>query len=249
MVAFEYRTTDILFRTVRLNGTCDSAGKCQHGILLRITSGFVYTHYIFVRAFRFLQSLDDNIVIAGRNKRECLAQRTGMFPCGESLDTLVQHFGFLGHLRLIQSTCMGNQTICKGMIAQILTILIRVMIACFRSMKQCQAKGIAVGVVPAIFAVVHNRDAILAIVVSQVRPILRIHFISGQHVIASLNTADAKVISRFLIINIQGKFGFQKGIGRLPVDFIIEVYAIGQFAFVEADILAEQGFAMTFFNA
>ena len=106
-------------------------------------------------------------------------------------------------------------------------------------MEQCQTQSIVIWFIPTIFTVIHDRNAIFACIVSQVGPVLSINLISGQRIITSLNTTDAKIVSRFFVIKIQRKFCFQKSVGRLPVDFVIKVYTISQFSFVKTNILAK----------
>lgn len=107
-------------------------------------------------------------------------------------------------------------------------------------MQQSETQGIVIRLVPAIFAVVHDGNAIRAVSVRQICPILSVYFVSGQDVVSSLHAAYAQVVSGHLIIQIEGKLSLQQSVGRLPVHFVSKVNAVGQYTFIQMDVLAEK---------
>ena len=52
------------------------------------------------------------------------------------------------------------QAVSKGMVTEVLTILISIVLFCLRSVQQSETQGVVIRLVPAIFAVVHDGNAI-----------------------------------------------------------------------------------------
>ena len=83
-----------------------------------------------------------------------------MLSNNERLDALVQQFSILAGLNYIQSAHMTYQAVSKGMVTEVLTILINIVLFCLRSVQQSETQGVVIRLVPAIFAVVHDGNAI-----------------------------------------------------------------------------------------
>ncbi len=83
-----------------------------------------------------------------------------MLSNNERLDALVQQFSILAGLNYIQSAHMTYQAVSKGMVTEVLTILISIVLFCLRSVQQSETQGVVIRLVPAIFAVVHDGNAI-----------------------------------------------------------------------------------------
>ena len=83
-----------------------------------------------------------------------------MLSDNERLDALVQQFSILAGLNYIQSAHMTYQAVSKGMVTEVLTILISIVLFCLRSVQQSETQGVVIRLVPAIFAVVHDGNAI-----------------------------------------------------------------------------------------
>ncbi len=172
-----------------------------------------------------------------------------MFVCHKSSQRLVQLVGSQHCFRFVQCTGVRQQAISKTVEAKVLAVLIGVVILCLRRMEQCQTDCIVVRLIPSVLAVVEHRDTIAVSFVGQVCPILSIHFVGGDRVVAALYTSDTQVVGGFRVRYTQGEFGFQQGVGRLPVYFVIEVDTVGTRAFEQADILFEDRLAMAFLHA
>ena len=76
------------------------------------------------------------------------------------LDALVQQLSILAGLNYVQSAHMTYQAVSKGMVTEVLTILISIVLFCLRSVQQSETQGVVIRLVPAIFAVVHDGNAI-----------------------------------------------------------------------------------------
>ena len=112
-------------------------------------------------------------------------------------------------------------------------------------MEQGETQGVVVGFVPAIFAVVHYRSSVAAVLVGEVGPALGIYFISCGGVVATFHAAYSEIVGGFFIVEVKGEFGFDECILGFPVNFIEEIDAVCKRTFVQPDVLAESGIAMT----
>ena len=83
-----------------------------------------------------------------------------MLSNNERLDALVQRVSILAGLRYIQSAHMTYQAVSKDMGTELLTILISIVLFCLRGVQQSETQGVVIRLVPAIFAVVHDGNAI-----------------------------------------------------------------------------------------
>ncbi len=83
-----------------------------------------------------------------------------MLSNNERLDALVQQLSILAGLNYVQSAHMTYQAVSKGMVTEVLTILISIVLFCLRSVQQSETQGVVIRLVPAIFAVVHDGNAI-----------------------------------------------------------------------------------------
>ena len=135
------------------------------------------------------------------------------------------------------------------MVALVLLVLIAVATLCLRSMQQCQTEGIIVWLVPTVLGIVHHGYPVIVALVGQVGPIMRVHFVCIDLVVASFYVTDTQVVSSLFVVHAQWEFGLQQSIGRVPVDFVVEVDTIGQCTFVQTDVLTELGIAVLLFYA
>ena len=83
-----------------------------------------------------------------------------MLSNNERLDALVQQLSILAGLNYVQSAHMTYQAVSKGMVTEVLTILISIVLFCLRSVQQSETQGVVIRLVPAIFAVVHDGNTI-----------------------------------------------------------------------------------------
>ena len=83
-----------------------------------------------------------------------------MLSNNERLDALVQQLSILAGLNYVQGAHMTYQAVSKGMVTEVLTILISIVLFCLRSVQQSETQGVVIRLVPAIFAVVHDGNAI-----------------------------------------------------------------------------------------
>ena len=83
-----------------------------------------------------------------------------MLSNNERLDALVQQLSILAGLNYVQSAHMTYQAVSKGMVTEVLTILISIVLFCLRSVQLSETQGVVIRLVPAIFAVVHDGNAI-----------------------------------------------------------------------------------------
>ena len=212
--------------------------------------GFIYAHDILVGNFRFFQGFDNHPVVVGTDERELFAERTGVLGRIECFDRTVQYFGFGCGCRFVERTGMTYDAVCECMVAEILMILIGVIAPVrFRCMQQGQTDGIVVRLVPTVFAVVQNRDSVAVVPVGQVSPLMCIYFVGGGCVVASFDATDTQIVRSVFVGDIQREFCFQQPVGRLPSDFVVEVDAVGEVAFIKPDVLSEKRFVVLFLNA
>ena len=83
-----------------------------------------------------------------------------MLSNNERLDALVQQFSILAGLNYIQSAHMTYQAVSKGMVTEVLTILISIVLFCLRSVQQSETQGVVIRIKLSGFAVVHDGNAI-----------------------------------------------------------------------------------------
>src|SRR5699024_11048735 len=127
----EFGRTDTLFSAIRFVGTGNFACKRKYRILHLLTAYLIDTHYILIRVLGFLQCLDNDIAVIGRDERELLTQCTPMFIGTESFQLLVQYLRLLYGDSLVKSAGMTHQTVCKAMMPEVLAVLVSIILVCF----------------------------------------------------------------------------------------------------------------------
>ena len=126
------------------------------------------------------------------------------------------------------------------MMPEVLAVLVSIILVCFGGMQQGQAEGVVVRLVPAVFAVIQDRHAIVSTTVSQIGPILCIDFVGSLRIVAPPHTSKSQIVGGFRICHVQRKFGLQQSIGQLPVHLIVKVYAVGTATLIQTDVLLEE---------
>ena len=73
-------------------------------------------------------------------------------------------------------------------------ILVCVALLCLGRVEESEAKIVVGGLIPSVLAVVHHRHAIVA--VAEIRPALRVHFVSIVDIVAAFYGAKSEVVCR-----------------------------------------------------
>ena len=81
-----------------------------------------------------------------------------MLSNNERLDALVQQFSILAGLNYIQSAHMTYQAVSKGMVTEVLTILISIVLFCLRSVQQSETQGVGYQACPSHISLSFHKD-------------------------------------------------------------------------------------------
>ena len=89
---------------------------------------------------------------------------------------------------------MRHEAVGEAVIAEILFVLIGIAVGCGGCVEQGEADSVVVGLVPAIFAIVHHCQSVFAVSAGEVGPALRIDFVGVGCVDGAVDGADAEVV-------------------------------------------------------
>ena len=159
---------------------------------------------------------------------------------GKGLDGLVQCLCPGGDIALPPVAFMGDDRVGETMLPMVLVILVGIAAAGLGRMQQGQAKDIVGGLVPAVFAVIEDGDAVGTVGFGQICPLLGIYLILFRRVVRPLDGTGSNVIAGHGVGDGDRELGLEQRAGSVPVDFVDDVDTllfIG--AVIQADVLRE----------
>lgn len=98
----------------------------------------------------------------------------------------------------------------NAVVSEILHLLVGITVGRVRCMEKGQAQGVVVGLIPAVFAVVEHRYAVIPVRSRDVGPVLRVDLIGSSGVVAAADVAQSQVIGSFRVAYAPGEGGFQQ---------------------------------------
>ena len=111
-------------------------------------------------------------------------------------------------------------------------------------MEKGESQCIVIRLVPAITAVIHDGNAVGAVLCSDVSPLLGRDFVCGNGVVAPPDLAQAKVVGCFRRIEGYREGGLEKGTRRLPVNIVPDVNPVVLGPIIERNPLGKCGTAI-----
>ena len=196
----------------------------------------------------FLQGAERHAFAAHFGKTEGLAQGAGVLLGGEGLDGLVQGLGPGGGAALPAIARVGGDRVGKPVLPMVLAVLVGIAAARLGRMQERQAQDVVSRLVPAVFAVVQDGDAVGSVGLGQVRPLLGVHLILFAGVVRTLDGAGADVVTGHRVGDGKRELGLEEGVGPVPVDLVDDVDALFVGTVIQADVLREMRVSETSFH-
>ena len=180
------RRTDGRFVAVQLLRGDHGGGEADGHVPGLPALEFVEADDIAAAVLGLLEGAERHAFAANFGEAEGPAQSARVARNGEGLDRLVQGLGAGGDAALPPVARVGDDRVGEPVLPVVLAVLVGIAAARLGRMEQRQAKDIVGGLVPAVFAVVEDGDAVGAVRLAQVRPLLGIDLILFRGVVRTL---------------------------------------------------------------